>query len=86
MGAEVMTRKELADEWISTLLRPGSNLIRVRVDPFHHRVLAFDTKTLKQVTQAGHEVEFKPGETLGNLHSIFHELRAAKLSPGNLNI
>jgi hypothetical protein len=77
-----MTRRELANEWISTLLRPGSNLIRLRVDPIEHQVLTFEVKTLKQVTQAGHDVLFKPGETLGNLHSIFSELRAAKLSPG----
>ena len=82
MGAEVMTRKELADEWIATLVRPGSKLARIRVDPLSNHVLTYETKSLKQLTEHGSEIAFKPGEALGNLHSLFNDLIAAKLTPG----
>ena len=82
LGAEVMTRKELADEWISTLIRPGSRLARIRFDPLANVVLAYETKSLKQLTENGAEVGFQPGEALGNLHSLFNDLIAAKLTPG----
>ena len=70
MGAEIMTRKELAEEWISTLLRGDSNLARLRVDPLLNFVLAFETRSLKQLTAAGNDVEFKPGEALGNKRTL----------------
>ena len=82
MGAEIMTRKELAEEWISTLLRGDSNLARLRVDPLLNFVLAFETRSLKQLTAAGNDVEFKPGEALGNLHCLFSDLVAANLAEG----
>ena len=82
-GAEVMTRHELADEWISTLIRPDARLARLRVDPMSNFVLAFQNLSLKQLTSAGNEVGFKPGEALGNLHSLFSNLIDSKLQPGS---
>jgi len=86
MGAEVMTRRELAEEWISTLIRPDSKLARLRVDPLSNFVLAFENPTLKQLTLAGNEVGFRPGEALGNLYSLFSNLIDAKLSEGKKQI
>jgi hypothetical protein len=82
MGAEVMTRKELAKEWISTLVRPGSNLIRLRTDPLNNAVLGCETQTLKQLSEAGNGVGFNPGEALGNLHCLFRNLVTSKLGKG----
>ena len=83
VGAEVMTRRELADEWISTLIRPDSRLGRLRVEPLTNFVLAYENLSLKQLTSAGNEVGFKPGEALGNLHCLFSNLIDAKLQAGS---
>ena len=82
IGAEVMTRRELADEWISTLIRPDSRLARLRVDPLSNFVLGYEDLSLKQLTSAGNEVGFKPGEALGNLFCLFSNLIGSKLEAG----
>ena len=66
-----MTQSELAREWISAMVRPGSKLMRVRVDAVTSAVKAIELKTLQQLTKDGLPLGFKPAEQLGNLHSIF---------------
>ena len=70
-GAEAVTQSELAREWISAMVRPGSKLMRVRVDAVTSAVKAIENKTLQQLTKDGLPLGFKPAEQLGNLHSIF---------------
>ena len=70
-GAEAVTQSELAREWISAMVRPGSKLMRVRVDAVTSAVKAIEHKTLQQLTKDGLPLGFKPAEQLGNLHSLF---------------
>ena len=70
-GCEIMTRSELSREWISTLVRPFSKLARVRADAASHDVLTVEKKTLKDLTNDGAAIGFKPGEHVGNLYTLF---------------
>ena len=70
-GAEAVTQSEVAREWISAMVRPGSKVMRVRVDAMTSAVKAIEHKTLQQLTKDGQPLGFKPAEQLGNLHSVF---------------
>ena len=74
-GCETLTQSELAKDWMSTLLRPGSVLARTRVNSENHRVVCVEQKTLKRLTKDGIDVDFKPGEVLGNLYTLFSGLK-----------
>ncbi|TRY73615.1 hypothetical protein TCAL_01867 [Tigriopus californicus] len=75
-GASVMTRSEIAKEWIATLARPDSGLVRIRTDALTYNVLLTERKLLKHLTKEGISVDFRPGEQLGVLHTIFSSLKA----------
>lgn len=79
-GAEAVTRSEIAREWISTMVRPGSKLLRLRVDAVNSAGRAQETRDLKQLTKDGFAVNFQPAEQLGYLHTLFGSL--VKLQPG----
>ena len=79
-GADSLTKSELAREWISTMVRPGSHLLRTRVDALTGSLCAFEMKTLKDLTQDGVALNFRPAEQLGNLHTLFQAL--GKLEAG----
>ena len=66
-----MTHSELAKEWISVMVRPGSKLVRLRIDSGTGAVKATEHKTLQQLTKDGVPLGFRPAEQLGNLHSLF---------------
>jgi len=74
-GAETVTKSELAKQWIATMLRPNSKLSRLRVNVSKGDVLMAENKTLKDLTNDGQKVEFKPDEALGNLFTLFSELK-----------
>ena len=63
-------------EWISTLVRPNSKLCRLRVNAFDSSVLLAECKSLKELTKGGPDVGFKPAEALGNLYTLFSELKS----------
>jgi hypothetical protein len=66
LGIESLSRKELAFEWMSTMIRPNSILARMRVNATNSDVLHVDKKTLKDLTKEGRDVAFSPAEALGN--------------------
>ena len=74
-GAETVTKSELAKQWIATMLRPNSKLSRLRVNVSKADVLMAENKTLKDLTNDGQKVGFKPDEALGNLFTLFSELK-----------
>ena len=74
-GAEIMTKAEIAKQWIATMLRPNSKLARLRVNAANADVLMVENKTLKDLTNDGLKVGFKPDESLGNLFTLFSELK-----------
>ena len=53
------------------MVRPGSKVMRFRVDAATSAVRAVEQKTLQQLTKDGLPLGFKPAEQLGNLHSLF---------------
>lgn len=75
-GASVLTRSEIAREWIATLVRPDSALVRARIDALTYNVFLNERKALKHLTREGASVDFRPGEQLGVLHTIFDSLKA----------
>ena len=74
-GGEIVSKAELAKQWIATLLRPNSRLARLRVNVANQEVLMAENKSLKDLTKDGSKIGFKPEETLGNLFTLFSELK-----------
>ena len=64
-GLEQISKKELADDWLATMLRPNSGLARVRTNVEDQNVLHVDLKSLKDLTQDGLDVTFNPAHSLG---------------------
>ena len=81
-GLEKLTAKELAEDWMATLLRPRSQLARLRIHAQSQSVLNVDIRSLKDLTKDGLEVGFKPAYSLGNLHNLFSGLREQIKSEG----
>lgn len=75
-GLEKCTAKELAHEWMATLLRPSSKLARVRIYAKTQEIMNVDIKTLKDLTNDGYECGFNPALALGNLYNLFNGLCA----------
>ena len=67
-GLEQISRKELAYDWLATMLRPNSWLARVRTNIEDRNVLQVDLKSLKDLTQDGLEESFSPAHSLGKIH------------------
>lgn len=59
LGVSAVTKSELAKEWISTLIRPGSNLTRVRVGAKDQIIMMCETKKLKDLTNEGLKQDFR---------------------------
>ena len=74
-GGEMMTKSELAKEWIATMLRPNSKLTRLRVNAATADVLMIENKNLKDLTNDGLKMGFRPDEALENLFTLFSELK-----------
>jgi len=74
-GGEKLSKAELAKQWIATLLRPNSKLARLRVNVANQEALMAENKTLKDLTNDGLKIGFKPEEALGNLFTLFSELK-----------
>ena len=74
-GAEQVSQSELAKQWIATMLRPNSKLARLRVNSSDSSVLMTEIKSLKDLTLDGVKVGFKPDEALGNVYTLFSELK-----------
>ena len=67
-GLEQISKKELAHDWLATMLRPNSWLARVRTNIQDQNVLQVDLKSLKDLTQDGLEIageSFNPAHSLG---------------------
>ena len=60
---------------MATLLRPNSKLVRIRANAHDHNVVHVEEKDLKALTKDGLDVDFRPGEMLGNLYTLFSGLK-----------
>ena len=74
-GVEQISKSQLAREWIGTLVRPESRLARMRASSINGSVLMTETKSLKELTNDGRNLDFQPDVTLGNIYTLFSELR-----------
>ena len=74
-GAEMVSQSELAKQWMATMLRPKSKLARLRASSSNGSILMTEIKSLKELTKDGLKVNFKPDEALGNLYTLFTELK-----------
>ena len=75
-GCEVLTKSEIAGDWLGTLLRPKSKLIRIRANAHNHNIVHVEEKDLKALTKDGLDLDFRPGEMLGNLYTLFSGLKS----------
>ena len=62
---------------MGTLLRPKSKLVRVRANAYNHNIIHVEEKDLKDITKDGstEKIDFRPGELLGNLYTLFSGLK-----------
>ena len=74
-GVEQISKSQLAREWIGTLVRPESKLARMRASSLNGSVLMTETKSLKELTNDGRKLDFEPDVALGNIYTLFSELR-----------
>ena len=74
-GVEQISKSQLAREWIGTLVRPESKLARMRACSLNGSVLMTETKSLKELTNDGRNLNFEPDIALGNIYTLFSELR-----------
>ena len=74
-GVEQISKSQLAREWIGTLVRPESKLARMRACSLNGSVLMTETKSLKELTNDGRNLDFEPDIALGNIYTLFSELR-----------
>ena len=51
-------------------------MIRIRANAHNHNIVHVEEKDLKALTKDGLDVDFRPGEMLGNLHTLFSGLKS----------
>ena len=76
-GAEQVTASQASREWISTLLRPGSALARVRLLP-DSKISMVEEKSLGELTAECRRLNCDPGKQLVNLYNVFSEVSSLK--------
>ena len=83
-GLEQLSRTEMAHDWLATMLRPNSCLVRPRVSVEDQNVLHVDFKSLKELTQDGLEADqsFSPAYSLGNIYTLLSNLKEQINEPG----
>ena len=82
-GLEQLSRTEMAHDWLATMLRPNSCLVRPRVSVEDQSVLHVDFKSLKELTQDGLEDQsFSPAHSLGNIYTLLSNLKGQINAPG----
>ena len=72
----------MAHDWLATMLRPNSCLVRPRVNVEDQSVLHVDFKSLKELTQDGLEDHFSPAHSLGNIYTLLSNLKGQINAPG----
>ena len=77
LGAEQVTASQASREWISTLLRPGSCLARVRVLP-DSKISMVEEKSLAELTAECRRLSSDPGKQLVNLYNVFAEVSSLR--------
>lgn len=81
-GAEVTTLSEITRDWGNILVRPQSQLLRVRLDPITGDLIMYESKTVHDLT-----IEFQrqylksPYDKLTSLQALLGQL--TELLPGN---
>ena len=82
-GLEQMSKTEMAHDWLATMLRQDSCLVRPRINVEDQNVLHIDVKSLKELTQDGLEDQaFNPAHSLGNIYTLLSNLKGHINEPG----
>ncbi|KAK3104372.1 hypothetical protein FSP39_000408 [Pinctada imbricata] len=71
-GMEQLTASELANDWISTYIRPNCKLVRVRVNTPKNEIMAIEELSLPQVITSTQI--FNPSNALLMLQNVLHKL------------